>query len=35
MNEYDKLLKLAKKLRLNLDNIDKRGYPYHLIYDSK
>lgn len=35
MNEYDKLLKLAKDLKLNLDNIDKRGYPYHLIYDFK
>lgn len=35
MNEYDKLLKLAKDLNLNLDNIDKRGYPYHLIYDLK
>lgn len=35
MNEYDKLLKLAKDLNLNLDNIDKRGYPYHLIYSSK
>lgn len=33
--EYDKLLKLAKDLNLNLDNIDKRGYPYHLIYNSK
>lgn len=33
MNERDKLLKLAKDL--NLDNIDKRGYPYHLIYSSK
>lgn len=35
MKEYDKLLKLAKDLNLNLDNIDKRGYPYHLIYNSK
>lgn len=35
LQEYDKLLKLAKDLNLNLDNIDKRGYPYHLIYDSK
>lgn len=31
--EYDDLLKLAKNLNLNLDNIDKRGYPYHLIYN--
>lgn len=35
IEEYDKLLKLAKELNLNLDNIDKRGYPYHFIYDSK
>lgn len=35
MLEYDKLLKLAKSLNLNLNNIDKRGYPYHLIYNSK
>lgn len=35
MEEYDELLKLAKDLNLNLDNIDKRGYPYHLIYGSK
>lgn len=33
--EYDKLLKLAKELDLNLDHIDKRGYPYHLIYGPK
>lgn len=33
--EYDNLLKIAKSLNLNLDNIDKRGYPYHLIYNSK
>lgn len=35
MKEYDRLLKLAKDLDLNLDHIDKRGYPYHLIYQSK
>lgn len=35
LQEYDKLLKLAKDLNLNLDYIDKRGYPYHLIYHSK
>lgn len=35
LEEYDKLLKLAKDLNLNLDNIDKRGYPYHFIYNSK
>ena len=32
MSEYDNLLKVAKKLNLNLNNIDKRGYSYHLIY---
>ncbi len=32
MNEYDALLKIAKNLGLNLDNIDQKGYPYHLIY---
>ncbi len=32
INEYDKLLKVAKNLNLNLNNIDKRGYPYHIIY---
>lgn len=35
LQEYDKLLKLAKDLNLNLDYIDKRGYPYHFIYGSK
>lgn len=35
MKEYDKLIKLAKDLHLNLDDIDKRGYPYHIIYDVK
>ncbi len=30
--EYDALLRLAKELNLNLNNLDKRGYPYHLIY---
>lgn len=35
IEEYDFLLKLAKKLGLNLNNIDKRGYPYHIIYGSK
>lgn len=34
IDEYDKLLKVAKDLNLNLDNIDKRGYPYHIIYDN-
>ena len=32
MDEYNDILKLAKDLNLNLDNIDKRGYPYHIIY---
>lgn len=33
MQEYDALLKVAKDLNLNLDGIDKRGYPYYLIED--
>lgn len=32
IDEYSDLLKLAKNLDLNLDNIDKRGYPYHIIF---
>ena len=32
IEEYGDLLKLAKSLNLKLDNIDKRGYPYHMIY---
>lgn len=32
IDEYNDILKLAKDLNLNLDNIDKRGYPYHIIY---
>lgn len=32
--EYDKLLKVAKNLGLNLNNIDRRGYPYHIIYNN-
>lgn len=35
IEEYDKLLQLVKKLNLNLDHVDKRGYPYHFIYDLK
>ena len=31
MQEYDGLLKLAKDLDLNLDDIDKKGYPYYFI----
>lgn len=34
MEECDELLKLAKGLNLNLDNVDKRGYPYHLIFNN-
>lgn len=30
--EYDDLLKVARNLDLCLDNIDRRGYPYHFIY---
>lgn len=33
--EYDKLLEVVKAFNLNVKNIDKRGYPYHLIYKSK
>lgn len=29
--EYDKLLRLAKRLNLNLDNLNKRGYPYYFL----
>jgi len=29
--EYDKLLKVAKNMGINLDNIDKKGYPYYLL----
>ena len=35
MEECDELLKLAKELNLNLDNVDKRGYPYHLIFSEE
>ncbi len=35
LEEYDSLLKIVKSLNLDLDNIDKRGYPYHLIYDNR
>lgn len=33
IKEYDNLIKLAKNINLNLNNIDKRGYPYHIIYN--
>lgn len=32
LSEYDKLIQLITSLNLDLANIDKRGYPYHLIY---
>lgn len=32
ISEYDELIKLACSLNLDLSKIDKRGYPYHLIY---
>lgn len=32
MEEYDELLKVIIDLNLDLNNIDKRGYPYHIIY---
>ena len=35
IGEYGDLIKLAKDLNLNLNNIDKRGYPYHLIFNNK
>lgn len=35
MEECDELLKLAKELNLNLDNVDKRGYPYHLLFNEE
>ena len=35
IGEYGDLIKLAKELNLNLNNIDKRGYPYHLIFNNK
>ncbi len=35
MLEYDKLLKLAKNLELDLNRLDKRGYPYYLLDNYK
>lgn len=35
LQEYDQLLALAKDLHLNLNHIDKKGYPYHFIFNSK
>ena len=34
IDEYNDLLKLAKDFSLKLDNIDRRGYPYHMIYSN-
>ena len=31
LEEYDELLKFVKKCNLNLEQIDKVGYPYHLL----
>ena len=31
--EYDELIKLARDLKLDLSKLDKRGYPYHLLYE--
>lgn len=33
--EYDKLLRVAKILNLNLDNQDRRGYPYYFLDKEK
>lgn len=30
--EYDELLKVTKNFGLNLNNIDRRGYPYYMVY---
>ena len=30
--EYDELLKVAKNFGLNLNNIDRRWYPYYMVY---
>ena len=35
IDEYNDLLKLAKRLNLSLNNIDKKGYPFHIIYTNK
>ena len=34
VDEYSDLLKLAIELNLNLDDVDKRGYPYHLLFNN-
>ncbi len=33
--EYDKLIEVVNAFNLDMKNVDKRGYPYHLIYKSK
>lgn len=33
--EYDELLRLAKRLNLNLDNQNKKGYPYYFLDNEK
>lgn len=33
--EYDELLRVVKRLNLNLDNQDKRGYPYYLLDEKR
>lgn len=35
IDEYNDLLKLAKRLNLSLNNIDKKGYPFHIIYKNQ
>lgn len=35
IDEYNELLKLAKKLNLSLNNINKKGYPFHIIYENQ
>lgn len=32
LREYDELIRLACDLKLDLSKLDKRGYPYHLLY---
>lgn len=32
LREYDDLIKMACELKLDLNKLDKRGYPYHLLY---
>ena len=32
LSEYNGLIDLVREMNLNLNKIDKRGYPYHIIY---